>query len=94
MEIEYPVKANICIECGGSITLLQEKGEVVCNECGLIVEEKIVDTGQEGGGQFDKSEKRGRGGAPISMHCRFLEISVLICPCGMQAFNFTPIRSM
>jgi len=57
-----------CPECE-SVDLVydSQKGEVVCNECGLIVEEKIVDTGQEGGGQFDKSEKRGRGGAPISM---------------------------
>jgi transcription initiation factor TFIIB len=57
-----------CPECE-SIDLVydSQKGEVVCNECGLIIEEKIVDTGQEGGGQFDKSEKRGRGGAPISM---------------------------
>lgn len=57
-----------CPECG-SVDLVfdSHKGELVCNECGLVIEEKIVDTGQEGGGQFDKSEKRGRGGAPISM---------------------------
>ena len=59
-----------CPECGSvDLTYDSQKGEVICNECGLIVEEKIVDTGQEGGGQFDKSEKRGRGGAPISAHC-------------------------
>ncbi len=57
-----------CPECGGvDLIYDSQKGEVVCNECGLIIEEKIVDTGQEGGGQFDKSEKRGRSGAPISM---------------------------
>ncbi len=57
-----------CPECS-SVDLVfdSHKGELVCNECGLIIEEKIVDTGQEGGGQFDKAEKRGRGGAPISM---------------------------
>ena len=57
-----------CPECGSiDLTYDSQKGEVVCNECGLIVEEKIVDTGQESGGQFDKSEKKGRGGAPMSM---------------------------
>src|SRR3989338_2860334 len=57
-----------CPECESvDLTYDSQKGEVVCNECGLIVEEKIVDTGQESGGQFDKSEKRGRGGAPISI---------------------------
>ena len=57
-----------CPECGSvDLTYDSQKGEIICNECGLIVEEKMVDTGQDAGGQFDKSEKKGRGGAPISM---------------------------
>ncbi len=57
-----------CPECGSvNLTYDDQKGEIVCNECGLIVEEKMVDTGQDVGGQFDKSEKKGRGGAPISI---------------------------
>jgi len=57
-----------CPECGSvDLTYDSQKGEIICNECGLIIEEKMVDTGQEAGGQFDKSEKKGRGGAPISM---------------------------
>ena len=56
-----------CPECGSvNLTYDDQKGEIVCNECGLIIEEKMVDTGQDAGGQFDKSEKKGRGGAPIS----------------------------
>lgn len=57
-----------CPECQGvDLVYDSQNGEIVCNECGLIIEDKIVDTGQEGGGQFDKSEKKGRSGAPISM---------------------------
>lgn len=57
-----------CPECGSvHLTYDSQRGEIVCNDCGLIVEEKMVDTGQDPGAQFDKSEKRGRGGAPISM---------------------------
>jgi transcription initiation factor TFIIB len=57
-----------CPECGSvDLTYDDQRGEIICNECGLIVEEKMVDTGQDAGGQFDKSEKKGRGGAPISM---------------------------
>jgi len=57
-----------CPECGSvDLTYDDQKGEIVCNECGLIVEEKIVDSGQDVGGQFDKSDKKGRGGAPMSM---------------------------
>ena len=57
-----------CPECGSvDLTYDSQKGEVICNECGLIVEEKMVDTGQDAGGQFNKSEKKGRSGAPISI---------------------------
>ena len=57
-----------CPECRSvNLTYDDQKGELICNECGLIVEEKMVDTGQDLGGQFDKSEKKGRGGAPISL---------------------------
>ena len=57
-----------CPECESiHLTYDEQKGEIICNECGLIIEEKMVDTGQDSGGQFDKSEKKGRGGAPISM---------------------------
>ncbi len=57
-----------CPECGSvDLTYDDQKGEIVCNECGLIVEEKMVDSGQDAGGQFDKSDKKGRGGAPISL---------------------------
>ncbi|MEI6731649.1 MAG: TFIIB-type zinc ribbon-containing protein [archaeon] len=57
-----------CPECGSvDLTYDDQKGEIICNECGLIVEEKMVDTGQDAGAQFDKADKKGRGGAPISM---------------------------
>jgi transcription initiation factor TFIIB len=57
-----------CPECNSvNLTYDDQKGEIICNECGLIVEEKMVDTGQDAGGQFDKADKKGRGGAPISM---------------------------
>src|SRR3990167_3335319 len=57
-----------CPECGSvDLTYDDHRGEIVCNECGLIVEEKMVDSGQDAGGQFDKADKKGRGGAPLSM---------------------------
>ncbi len=57
-----------CPECGSiHLSYDEQKGEVICKECGLVIEEKMVDTGQEISGQFDKSEKKGRGGAPLSM---------------------------
>ena len=57
-----------CPECNSAnLTYDEERGEVICNDCGLLIEEKMVDTGVDMSGKFDKSEKKGRGGAPMSM---------------------------
>ena len=57
-----------CPECE-SVNLFydEHKGEVICNDCGLVVEEKMVDTGQEIHGSSDKGDKKGRGGSPLSI---------------------------
>ncbi|MCX8194364.1 MAG: transcription initiation factor IIB [Candidatus Pacearchaeota archaeon] len=56
-----------CPECG-SIDLIydEQKGELMCSACGLIIEEKMIDMGQEWR-QFEEGEKKGRGGAPLSL---------------------------
>ena len=37
-----------CPECGGiNLILNKDKGEIICKDCGLVIEEKIVDFGQE-----------------------------------------------
>ena len=57
-----------CPECGSiNLTYDSHLGEVICNDCGLVIEEKMVDTGIDLQGKFDKGEKKGRGGAPISI---------------------------
>src|SRR3989339_639059 len=57
-----------CNECGSiNLTYDSHLGEVICNDCGLVIEEKMVDTGMDLQGKFDKGDKKGRGGAPISM---------------------------
>jgi len=57
-----------CPECNSiNLTYDEQLGEIICNDCGLVIEEKMVDTGQDLGGKFDKSEKKGRGGAPMSI---------------------------
>lgn len=57
-----------CPECGGvNITHDSQVGEIICNDCGLVIEEEMVDSGVDLSGKFDKNEKKGRGGAPISM---------------------------
>lgn len=56
-----------CPECGSTDLIYDEqKGEIICSDCGLVVEEKMIDMGQEWR-QFEEGEKKGRTGAPLSM---------------------------
>ena len=57
-----------CPECGSiHLTYDDHLGEIICNDCGLVVEDKMVDLGIDLQGKFDKGKKKGRGGAPISI---------------------------
>ena len=57
-----------CPECDSvNITSDEYLGEITCNECGLVIEEKMADTGIDLQGKFNKDEKKSRGGAPISI---------------------------
>jgi len=57
-----------CPECG-SINLFfnREKGEIICKDCGLVIEDKMVDFTQEWR-EFDSEdgEKKRRTGAPMT----------------------------
>ncbi len=60
-----------CPECGGiNLFINRDKGEIICKDCGLVVEDKMVEFGQdwrehesEGGGS-DTSGRR--SGAPMT----------------------------
>src|SRR3989344_5313335 len=57
-----------CPECGGINLIIQkEKGEAICKDCGLVIEEKMIDFSQEWR-EFsdDQSAKRRRTGAPMT----------------------------
>ncbi len=57
-----------CPECGGiNLFYNKEKGEVICKDCGLVVEDKMVDFTQEWR-DFDSegAEKKRRTGAPMT----------------------------
>ena len=41
-----------------------ERGEVICKDCGLVVEEKLVDFGQDWREFDDDSANKRRAGAP------------------------------
>jgi transcription initiation factor TFIIB len=57
-----------CPECGGiNLFWNKEKGEVICKDCGLVVEDKMIDFTQEWR-DFDSEEgdRRRRSGAPMT----------------------------
>ena len=59
---------KICPECGEeNLTWNKDKGEVACKSCGLVLDDKMFDFGQEWR-EFDSEsgDKRRRTGAPIT----------------------------
>jgi len=57
-----------CPECGGiNLSIQPDKGEAICRDCGLVIEEKMIDFGQEWR-EFsdDQSSKRRRTGSPMT----------------------------
>jgi transcription initiation factor TFIIB len=68
-----------CPECGGDLVADDERGETVCSECGLVVEEDEIDRGPEWRA-FDSAEKdqKSRVGAPTTnmMHDKGLSTNI------------------
>jgi len=62
------VSTEICPECGGSIIPLNQIGEIVCSQCGLVVSERSVDVNHSDKRAYTSQEKsqREHTGAPIS----------------------------
>lgn len=63
-----PEMVKKCPECGGiNLFWNKEKGEVICKDCGLVIEDKMVDFTQEWRTfEGDEGESRRRGGAPMT----------------------------
>ncbi|WP_117595710.1 MULTISPECIES: transcription initiation factor IIB [Haloprofundus] len=60
-------RGDECPDCGGPLVTDTERGEVVCDSCGLVAEETAIDRGAEWRA-FNKQERdsRSRVGAPIT----------------------------
>lgn len=74
------VVLNVCPECGGSIIPLVNTGDVVCNQCGLVINEKNVDFSHKGRRAYTNQEKNSREqtGAPISILLPDMGLSTVI----------------
>jgi transcription initiation factor TFIIB len=69
----------VCPECSGDVATDTEHGEVVCQDCGLVVDEDNIDRGPEWRA-FDAQEKdqKSRVGAPTTnmMHDKGLSTNI------------------
>lgn len=64
----------------GKTIPIQEKGELVCGQCGLVINERILDISNSGKRAFTKQEKerRERTGSPISILLPDMGLSTVI----------------
>ena len=58
-----------CSNCGSThLTRDYERGELVCDECGLVLEEAMIDQGPEWRAfDAEQGDKRARTGAPSTL---------------------------
>jgi len=89
MEVKSKVKdlSSLCPECGGKTIPIHEKGEIVCSQCGLVVNERILDISHSGKRAFTKQEKerRERTGSPISILLPDMGLSTIIDKTNIQS---------
>jgi len=71
---------NYCPECNGVVVLSKERGESVCNQCGIIVNEKFLDLSHNESRIYNKADKdkKERTGNPISPLLADLSLTTLI----------------
>ena len=77
---EFNNLGNFCPECGGEPVTIDEKGEIVCCQCGLVISERNLDISHSGKRAFTKQEKetRERTGSPISILLPDMGLSTII----------------
>jgi len=71
---------EVCPSCGSTVLLRDyQQGTLVCGKCGLIVQDRIMDSGPEWRA-FDQEqrEQRGRVGAPMTYSVDYKEPIVLL----------------
>ena len=78
---------NLCPECGNKNLISDEtRGEIVCNDCGLVLRQRAIDSGPEWRA-FTKEEKdsRVRVGGPSSYSVHDKGLTTTISKAGRDA---------
>ncbi len=56
MVVEIDDSSSMCPECQGNTVVVQERGETVCKQCGLVVGERGLDISHSGIRDYSKHE--------------------------------------
>ncbi len=80
MVIELEIPSNVCPECQGLVISNNQRGEVVCEQCGLVVNERSVDMSHSGIRAYNQHEKERKEqmGSPMSVLMPNISLSTII----------------
>ena len=86
--------SNLCQECGENNLIIDDsRGEIVCNSCGLVINQRIIDSGPEWRAfSSEEANKKARVGAPTTLTLHDKGLSTMIGWRNKDAFgkNITP----
>lgn len=71
---------NLCPECNNENLVLDEsRGEIICNECGLVLKQRVIDSGPEWRAfSSEEARKKVRVGAPTTLTLHDKGLSTMI----------------
>ena len=80
---------NLCPECGNNDLILDEsRAEIICNVCGLVVSQKIIDSGPEWRAfSSEEASRKVRVGAPTTLTLHDKGLSTMIGWRNKDAFG-------
>lgn len=83
--------SNLCPECGNTDLISDlSRGEVICNLCGLVLSQKIIDNGPEWRAfSSDEANRKVRVGAPTTLTIHDKGLSTMIGWKNKDAFGKT-----
>ena len=86
--------SNLCPECGNNNLISDDsRGEIICNFCGLVLKQRIIDSGPEWRAfSSEEANKKARVGAPTTLTLHDKGLSTMIGWRNKDAFgkNITP----
>jgi transcription initiation factor TFIIB len=84
----------VCPECGGK-NIIEDpvRGELVCQDCGYIISESLVDTSQDWRAfDSDQMARRARGGAPLTFSKHDLGLTTEIGKGVLELYKVAPSK--